>query len=150
MRSIYLLIAAVTLTGISVAEKRVKRSDLPARVQRTADAESIGGTVVGYSMDTEDGRVKYEVHLMVNGHWKDVTIDPSGKVLEVEEQVEIDSLPFDVVSGLRQEAGQRKITEVESLTKHGEIVAYEAQVESGGKHSEVQVGPHGERPNHNE
>lgn len=150
MRSIYLLIAAVALTGISVAEKRVKRSDLPVRVQRTADAESIGATVVGYSMDAEDGRVEYEVHLMVNGHSKDVTIDPSGKVLEVEEQVEIDSLPFDVVSGLRQEAGQRKITKVESLTKHGEIVAYEAQVESGGQHTEVQVGPHGKKPDHNE
>ena len=46
-------------------------------------------------------------------------------------------------AGLLQLAGSGKITKVESLTKRGAIVAYEAQVRTGAKRSEIQVGPDG-------
>ena len=39
---------------------------------------------------------------------------------------------------------------VESLTKHDQLVAYEAQVTTGGKKSEIQVGPDGGRLTHPE
>jgi hypothetical protein len=68
----------------------------------------------------------------------------------VEEQVDINALPLTVVNSLRRQAGEGTITKVESLTKHGEIVAYEAQVDSNGKHREIQVGPNGERLDHEE
>jgi hypothetical protein len=118
-------------------------------VQRTADVQAKGATVVGYARDTEHGKTEYEVHLLVEGHTKDITIDPNGKLLEVEEQVDINALPLAVAS-LHRQAGQGNITKVESLTKHGEIVAYEAQVDSNGKHREIQVGPNGERLDHEE
>ncbi len=40
--------------------------------------------------------------------------------------------------------GHSKDAKVESLTKSGKLVAYEAQVLTGKKHSEVQVGPDGQ------
>ena len=95
-------------------------------------------------METEGGKVEYEVQLIVDGHTKDVTIDSNGNVLQVEEQAAINALPTKVIFGLRRRAGQGKITKVESLTRHSELVGYEAQVESGGKHFEIQVGPDGE------
>lgn len=55
----------------------------------------------------------------------------------------LDSLPAPVRAGLVQGAGKGTIIKVESLTKHGAIVAYEAQVRTGPKRSEVQVGPDG-------
>jgi hypothetical protein len=39
---------------------------------------------------------------------------------------------------------------VESLTKKGKLVAYEAKVNTGGKKSEVQVGPDGKPLDHEE
>jgi hypothetical protein len=48
-----------------------------------------------------------------------------------------------VRTGLRQLAGSGKITIVESVTKRGTLVAYEAQVRNGAKRSEIQVGPDG-------
>jgi hypothetical protein len=39
---------------------------------------------------------------------------------------------------------------VESLTKHGTLVAYEAQVLNKGKKSEIQVGPDGKPLAHEE
>jgi uncharacterized membrane protein YkoI len=124
-------------------EKKVKRSDLPAAVQKTVDQESQGATIRGYSSETDNGQVEYEVALRVHGHNKDVSIAPDGSVLEIEEEVALDSLPAPVRDGLKQLAGRGRITKVESLTKHGAIVAYEAQVRTGTKRSEVQVGPDG-------
>jgi hypothetical protein len=52
----------VIMTGASYAEKPIKHSDLPAVVQRTADVQAKGATVVGYAKDTEHGKAEYEVH----------------------------------------------------------------------------------------
>jgi hypothetical protein len=141
--------ALVAMANASGAEDRVKKSDLPALVQKTADAQSAGATVLGYAKDKERGRVEYEVKLMVGDHTKDVTIDPQGKVLEIEEQVAPDELPANVFQGLSALAGKGKIAKVESLSKDGRIVAYEAQV-TGGKHAEIQVGPDGQKLAHEE
>jgi len=70
--------------------------------------------------------------------------------VEIEEQVAINSLPAPVKEGLQAKAGKGKILKVESLTKHDKLVAYEAQVMSEGKKSEVQIGPDGKALNHEE
>lgn len=74
----------------------------------------------------------------MRGHSRDVAIAPDGSVLEVEEQVALDSLPAAVQEGLHKNTGAGTITRVESITKHGTLVGYEAQVRTGGKRSEVQ------------
>jgi hypothetical protein len=143
---------AVALTGrvnASIAEEPVKKSDLPDVVQKAADAQGAGASVLGYSKDKKHGRVEYGVQMMVGDHTKDVTIDPQGRVLEVEEQVVADDLPANVFHGLSGQARKGKITKIESLTKNGKIVAYEAQV-TGGKHAEIQVGPDGQKLAHPE
>jgi uncharacterized membrane protein YkoI len=91
----------------------------------------------------EEGKLQYEVQLKVNGHSRDVTIAPNGGVLEVEEQVDLNELAATVREGLKKKADTGTITKVESITKHGSLVAYEAQVSKGNKKWEVQVGPAG-------
>jgi hypothetical protein len=137
------LASFLAATGAAAKDKPLKKSDLPAAVQKTADEQSTGATVRGYASEVEDGKLQYEVQLTVNGHSKDLSIAPDGKLLEIEEQVALDSLPAPVREGLQKKAGAGKITKVESLTKHGTLVAYEAQVLTGKKKSEVQVGPDG-------
>ncbi len=132
------------------AEKKIPRSDLPPAVQKTAQEEAKGAAVRGYTEDKENGQLEYEVEMTVNGHSRDVTIGPDGRVLEVEEQVEMAALSTSVQDGLNAKAGKGKITKIESITKHGKIVAYEAQVTTMGKHSEIQVDPDGRRLNHEE
>jgi len=128
----------------------LKRADLPAAVQRTVDQESQGATVRGYSSEKNGDLLEYEVAMTLHGHNRDVTIAADGSVLEIEEEVALDSLPESVRTGLRQLAGSGKITKVESLTKRGAIVAFEAQVRTGTKRSEIQVGPDGKPLAHRE
>jgi len=58
-------------------------------------------------------------------------MDASGKIIEIEEEVAIDSLPAKIKDGLSTLAGAGTITKVESLTKSGKLVAYEAAVKTG-------------------
>ncbi|HXE82700.1 MAG TPA: PepSY domain-containing protein [Gemmatimonadales bacterium] len=137
------VLLATRTTPSAAQEKKVTPSQLPAAVRRTADEQSRGAKVLGYETEKENGQTVYEVEMTVGGRSRDVTIDSSGNVLEVEEQVVFDSLPEAVRSGLRAAAGGGQITNVESLTKRGTLVAYEAHVRTGDKRSEIQVGPDG-------
>jgi hypothetical protein len=75
-------------------------------------------------------------------------MDPEGKVVEVEEEVALSALPASVRDGLLAKGASSKLVKVESLTKQGKLVAYEAQVIANGKTSEIQVGPDGKPLDH--
>jgi uncharacterized protein YxeA len=149
---------AVTLVAAGLAtasanyaqEKKIKREELPAAVEKTVVEQSKGATVKGFSKEIEKGKTYFEAELVVNGHGKDIVIDENGKVVEVEEEVALDSLPAAVREGLERAAGSGKISKVESLTKGGKLVAYEAVVKTAGKRSEIQVGPDGQKLDHQE
>jgi hypothetical protein len=136
--------------GVPAQEKHLKKSDLPAAVLKVADQQSQGATVRVYSSETEDGKLQYEVSLTVDGHTKDVAIAPDGTINEVEEQVFLDKLPSSVSDALQKKAAPGKILKVESLTKRDRLVAYEAQVTTGGTKSEIQVAPDGQPLTHPE
>jgi len=149
--SIGVLVVGVMLTVSAFAqEKKIKRSELPAVVEKTVVEQSKGATIRGFSEEKENGQTIYEVEMLVNGHSKDVQIDAKGAVTEVEEQVGMDALPSAVRAGLEAKAGRGEITKVESITKKEKLVAYEAQVLTDGKKSEVQVAPDGKPLAHEE
>ncbi len=68
-------------------EKKIQRSALPPAVEKTVVEQSKGSTIRGSSQEKENGQTYYEAELMVNGHTKDVLVDVTGSVVEVEEQV---------------------------------------------------------------
>lgn len=149
------MIAIATVFGATVAvaegqEKRIQRSDLPPAVEKTVAARSQGAIIKGFSQEKENGQTFFEVEMTVNGHSKDILVDPKGNIVEVEEEVEFSSLPAEVRTGLQAKAGNGKIVTVESLTKHDKLVAYEAKVQIAGKRSEIQVGPDGQSLDHEE
>jgi len=77
-------------------------------------------------------------------------MDAQGNVVEVEEEVDMASLLPAVKDGLTKAAGKGTITKVETLSKKGKLVAYEAVVKTGSKESEIQVGLDGKKLVHPE
>ena len=140
-----LVIGLATVSVAQAQEKKLKREQLPPAVEKTVANESQGATINGFATEVERGKRLYEVELTVSGRSKDISMDKNGKVVEVEEEVTMDSLPAAVQEGLRKAAGAGTIGKIESLTKSGKLVAYEAQVKTGTKRSEIQVGPNGEK-----
>jgi hypothetical protein len=147
-------LAAVTslFVALSVlaAEKKIKRSDLPPPVEKTVAAQSAGAAIRGFSEEKESGQIIYEAEITVNGHSRNVLMNADGVIVEVEEQVTMDSLPTNVQDALHAKAGKGKIATVESIIKHDKLVAYEAAVLTKGKRSDVQVDALGKNLSHEE
>jgi uncharacterized membrane protein YkoI len=121
------------------AERPVKMKDLPPAVQATVREQSRGATVRGLAQEMENGQTFYEVELKVKGRNRDVLIDAGGKVVAVEDQVTLASLPSAARAEIIKRAGKGKILTVESITKNNVIVGYEAHIKIAGKVSEIKV-----------
>ena len=143
--TVSLVAVLAALSGIQAQEKKIKREELPAAVEKTVAEQSAGATIRGFSTEVEQGKRLYEVELTVNGHTKDILMDEQGNVVEVEEEVSLGSLPAAVKEGLTKAAGTGTIDKVEAISKGAKLVAYEAVVKTGTKRSEIQVGPDGKK-----
>ena len=145
-----LVIALGTASTVAAQERKIKRSQLPPAVEKTVGEQSQGATIKGFSTEMEKGQRVYECEMTINGLTKDILIDSKGNVIEVEEQVAMDSLSQPVKDSLTKAAGGGTIGMIESLTKNGTLVAYEGHVKRGLKRFEIQVGPNGEKLAHPE
>jgi uncharacterized membrane protein YkoI len=129
--------------AVSAQEHRINRSQLPAAVEKTLKNQSKGAMIKGLSTDIEGGQKVYEVEMIFNGHTRDIEIAHDGTLNEVEEEVSFDCLSPEVQNALRSKAGAAKIVKVESITKTGALVAYEASTLNGSRKGEIKVGPKG-------
>lgn len=142
--SLFSVCLLITQTvGGQNSERRVTMKDLPEAVQKTVREQSRGSKMRGLSKEVENGNTFYEAELRVSGHNKDVLIDSSGVLVEVEEVVALSSLPAAVRAQIEKQAGKGKILSVESITRNNTVVAYEAHLSRAGKTSEIKVAPDG-------
>src|ERR1700680_178460 len=115
-----LVTSLATLSGVQAQEKKLKREELPPAVEKTVVQESKGAKIQGFSTEMDAGKKLYEVNLTVDGHGKDISMDKQGNIVEVEEEVSMESLPRTVKDGLTKAAGSGTLGKVESLTKNGQ------------------------------
>ena len=138
MRSIRYCLVIVLSAGAgagAAAERAVLMKDLPPAVQATVKAETTGATVRGISRETEHGVTLYEVETSIDGLSRDLLIDQSGAVVEVEEQVAIAAAPLPVQQALSH-MGQ--VVKLERVVTRG-VTTFEAQVQQSGKKRTVTV-----------
>jgi hypothetical protein len=133
------MIAAAT----AYAESHVSCNTLPAAVLQHAKLEAGDATVRGCVKDRENGKLTYEVETLKDGKSKDITLDVSGTVLEVEQEVAPSSLPPAVSDAIAKAAHSGKIGKVESVTRDGAIASYETTITSNGERREVAFSPQG-------
>lgn len=137
-----LLITLPSLTVLAIlgvaAETKVHMKDLPTPVQKTVEEQTKNAELKGLSKEIEHGKTFYEAETMINGKSRDVLIDPTGAVVEIEEAVALDSVPGPAKAAIEKYAQGGKILKVESVT-HGSAVSYEATISKGGKRSEFAV-----------
>jgi len=126
--------------------KKLEMKDLPSAVQKTVQEQTKGATIRGLSKEVENGKTQYEVETTVGGRSRDMLIDTTGKVLELEEEVDIASLPAAVQTEVKKSLGTGKVLTFESVTKGGVLAGYEASVERGGKKIGITMGPDGKVP----
>jgi uncharacterized membrane protein YkoI len=120
------------------SEKRVSFDDLPPAVKETVQKETQRATVYGYSKEVEGGRTEYEVEMIVDGKSRDISIDPSGKIIEIEQEVPLEAVPAAAMAAISKWANGGSIQKVEEVKSDSET-AYEAQILRYGNHREIRV-----------
>ena len=138
---------AVCVGTTFAAERKIGYQDLPPSVQKAMPAEAKGAEIRGYNRETEKGKTFYEVETMLNGQSRDLLFDATGVLVEVEEEIALNSIPSAAKSAIERRVADGKVNKVERVTK-GQSVSYEAEITSkSGKSSEVAVKPDGKSLN---
>ena len=148
MKIIAVAAACSLIAGLSSAacakEKPMKLKDLPPAVRTVVEREAgRNGKIRGLDAETENGKTIYEAELTVAGRRKDISIDESGSIVEIEERVALKSLPDAARAAFEKAAGKGKVIKVESVSDGKQVLAYEADVRVNGKTTEVRVDPLG-------
>jgi uncharacterized membrane protein YkoI len=135
------ILAAAALPA-AASQRKIDLSTYPAAVRTTIEAETKNATLKNVSKETEKGQTQYEVETVVNGKTRDLLIDPSGKVLEVEEEIALAAAPPPVQSALAQ---QGTVTRLESVRRNG-VTTFEATVQhANGRKASVALDAQGKR-----
>jgi hypothetical protein len=137
--ALVVLLTSMLAACDSEDEQVVERSALPPEVQSTLAREGASATIRQVTMETDDGVTYYEAETVANGHTRDVLIDSGGVVVEIEEEVSLESLPTVIRTKITDAAGNRRINRAESMTKDGRIVGYEIDVGRGLRRDEIEI-----------
>ncbi len=137
-----ILLYGSTALALLASETRVQMKDLPAAVQKTVREQTQNAKLRGLAKEVENGKTFYEAETLVNGKTRDVLIDATGAVVEVEEATTLASIPEAARKAIQARAGSGKVLKVETVTK-GSVVSYEAVVQNAAKKSEVAVNADG-------
>ena len=141
----FLLTTALAISSCAyAAEHSVPCSTLPEAVQQRSKTHIENGTTIhGCVKDVSGGKTTYEVEFVTSKGSKDITFSPAGDVLEIEQQVDPATVPPPVAAAFAKAATGGKLGKVESLTRQGQLIAYESTIEKGGKHRELAFHPDG-------
>jgi hypothetical protein len=108
---------------------------LPDAVLSHAKAEAEGATIRGCVKEKEDGKLTYEVETVKDGRSRDILLDASGSVFEVEQEVTPDRVPAAVATAKAAHGG--KVGMIESVTRRDAIASYETTITSKGQRRKV-------------
>jgi uncharacterized membrane protein YkoI len=120
-------------------ENTLALKDLAPAVQNTIQAELKGGEIKSIGKETEHGVAQYEVETMLNGKRRDFNVDTKGKLLLVEEETSIDSIPAAAKAAILKKVGDGKLGMVELFMRGGETMYEAAYTTKAGKKHEVLV-----------
>ena len=119
-RTFTILLAIATLACAALAaEKSLHLKDLPPAVQKTIQDNLQGGEIKNIGKETEKGVTQYEVESLLNGKHRDFDVDTKGKLVVVEVETSIDSVPAAAKATIMKKVGAGTLVMVETFTKPG-------------------------------
>ena len=140
MRAFVCVTALIVLCFTApAAEKKLALKDLPPAVQKTVHDELKGAEIKNIGREKEDGVVQYEVETMLNGKHRDFNVDIKGKLLVVEEETTMDSVPPAAKAAILKKVADGKLGTVELVVKGSETMYEAAYTTKGGKKHAVLV-----------
>jgi hypothetical protein len=134
-------LTVIAISGLAgAAAKSLQVKDLPAPVQKTVQDTLKGAEIKNISKEVEKGVTQYEVETMLNGKHRDFNVDAKGKLVVVEEEVDMASIPAAAKAAIEKKIAGGKLKMVETVDKGDGVTLYEASYTSkAGKNGGVVV-----------
>ncbi len=115
-------------------DKKISEKNVPAAVMGAFHKAFPKAVIKGTSIETEKGKKNFEIESLEGSKHIDLLITPAGKITEVEETIQADQLPTNIMKTLGSKFKGFKIEKAEKVT-HGAVSNYELVIESkSGKH----------------
>jgi uncharacterized membrane protein YkoI len=121
------------------AQKKLTLKDLPAPVQATVQSELKGGEIRNIGKETEHGVAQYEIETLREGKHRDFNVDTKGKLLLVEEETTLDTVPAAARAAILKKVADGKLRMVELFMRNGETMYEAGYSTKAGKRHEVLV-----------
>jgi hypothetical protein len=144
MRSLIAVVCALLIVGTSsdvFAQKPTKKA-VPPAIKAAFEKAYPKAVIQNIDKEKQGGKTYYEVESMDGTTRRDFLYNPDGTVYEIEEVMEVASLPEAVKAGVTKEFPKGKILTAEKVTR-GDVTEYELTVKSGKKKQEVRFTPAG-------
>lgn len=138
----YFLPAFFLLAIISPA-KSLKLASLPPAVRQAVTDNARGGEIRTITSEKEKGVTEYEVETILNGKHRDFNLDSQGKLVSVEEEVPLDTLPAAARAAIEKKVASGKLERVEAVTASGKTTWEASFTNAKGKKQEFQVAADG-------
>jgi uncharacterized membrane protein YkoI len=129
----------LAFSALAAGAAGLQLRDLPAAAQKTVQETLKGGEIKNISKEVEKGVTQYEVETMLNGKHRDFEVDAKGKLLVVEEETDLASVPAPAKAAIEKKAAGGKIGMVELFIRGGETLYEAAYTSRDGRKHEVLV-----------
>lgn len=134
----YVLPTLLLLSTLSPA-KSLKLSSLPPAVRQAVTENAKGAEIKAITSEKEKGVTEYEVETMLNGKHRDFNLDSQGKLVSVEEEVVLDSIPAAARTAIEKKVASGKLERVELITARSKTTWEASFTTAKGKKQEFQV-----------
>lgn len=139
MRILAVAACAALFLPSGFAQKKLTLKDLPPEAQKTVSAELKGGEIRAIGKEKEDGVTQYEIETIRNGKHRDFNVDTRGKLLVVEEQTTLDSIPAPARAAILKKVADGNLGMVELFVRGGTTLYEAAYTTKAGRKHEVLV-----------
>jgi hypothetical protein len=139
---VFVLVLVVSAFLYAFQEQTIKKKDVPQPVISSFEKAYPHARAKGFSKETEEGKVIYEIESVEGTTKRDVTFDAEGNIVSVEEAINRHDLPEAVNATLQKEYPKGKLLICERVTE-GNATLYEVLLKTGKEKFEIVLSPDG-------
>jgi hypothetical protein len=143
VRNLFVIALSIGMSAcVSAGEEKeetVSMDKVPQAVKDTLKQYASESDVKTVEKGDQDGTQVYEFDITQGKHSFEVAIAPDGTFMGTEEDVQLTDMPGAAQAALKAQAGDSKMSGFEKAVDKNHKTTYEANIEKGGKKSEVAV-----------
>ncbi|PXW91163.1 putative PepSY-like beta-lactamase-inhibitor [Nitrosomonas sp. Nm84] len=138
------IIFLIAFGPANASEKKVSQHQVPKAVLEAFEKAYPNAKEVEFEKGMIEGKAIYEVEYKENGREYEITYDSAGVILQIEETLDVKTLPEPIIQAITKAYPQATIEDAERVIKpDGTVTVYEVEIKTEGKKLELELDANG-------